>query len=92
MEFDDTRYEQGDGELNARAYPNTLLSTVGSHTIYIQLFVAPDYSRESWTSVKHTLGLDFPNVSIDTLFASNQCCCIRARGPQLFNFLAALFD
>jgi len=23
---------------------------------------APDYSREAWLSVKHTLGLDFPNL------------------------------
>ena len=26
------------------------------------LFAAPDYSREAWTKVKGTLGLDFPNV------------------------------
>ena len=37
VEFDDTRYEQGDGELNARAYTNTAQSTVGSHTINIRL-------------------------------------------------------
>ena len=25
---------------------------------------APDYSRESWMSVKQSMGLDFPNVSM----------------------------
>ena len=37
-----------------------------SHSLYEVLhgsYAAPDFSRESWTSVKCTLGLDFPNVS-----------------------------
>ena len=33
------------------------------NTDFINLFtLAPGYSREEWTSVKFTLGLDFPNV------------------------------
>ena len=29
----------------------------------VTFHIAPEYSRESWSSVKYTLGLDFPNVS-----------------------------
>ena len=43
-------------------------STFALEMYYYSLFssctrhVAPGYSREVWTSVKDTIGLDFPNV------------------------------
>lgn len=30
----------------------------------------PEFSRESWLSVKYTLGLEFPNVSTHSLISS----------------------
>lgn len=32
---------------------------------YVTLYVeGPDFNKEAWLSVKHTLGLPFPDVSI----------------------------
>ena len=39
-------------------------------SVKVYLFAAPDYSIESWTSVKFTLGLDFPNVSYVSMWFS----------------------
>ena len=34
----------------------------------LSLSPGPEFSRETWLSVKNTLGLDFPNVSTFSLF------------------------
>ena len=59
-EFEDIRYQRGDGE-------STLLFITDWLIVYDFPYVAPEFSREKWMSVKFTLGLDFPNVRVVSL-------------------------